>query len=168
MSSIIADILRSANSIVQGHLVTIREFFQKPVTEQYPDERLPRMEGYRGHPTLLVEPETGRPKCTACGACARACPNNAIELEGMKAEDGRRLPAKYRLDMTRCLVCNLCVEACPFDALAMSREYELVSWDREGLILDMPDLLRAGAKEQGLTYPLPVKAPVVEKEGEKA
>lgn len=158
MRSILADIVRAANSIVQGHLVTIREFFKKPVTLQYPEERWALPEGYRGHPALLVEPETGRPKCTACGACVRACPNNAIELEGMKAEDGRRLPSKYRLDLTRCLVCNLCVEACPFDALTMSREYELVSYDREGLVLDLPELLRAGAKEQGLTYPLEVKA----------
>lgn len=45
-------------------------------------------------------------ECIACGACAEACPVNAI-AEG----DG-----KYNINADECIECGACAEACPVDA----------------------------------------------------
>ena len=44
--------------------------------------------------------------CIACGACADACPAEAIS-EG----DG-----KYVIDADKCLDCGACADACPVEA----------------------------------------------------
>lgn len=45
------------------------------------------------------------PNCIHCGACARACPREAIEMKGKP-----RLPA---VDAARCIGCGACQHACP-------------------------------------------------------
>ena len=47
-------------------------------------------------------------ECIGCGACAEACPVNAI-AEG----DG-----KYEINADECIECGACAEACPVDAPA--------------------------------------------------
>lgn len=45
--------------------------------------------------------------CDQCGACAEACPVDAIEqVEGV-----------YRVDETECIACMECVTACPRDVM---------------------------------------------------
>lgn len=44
--------------------------------------------------------------CIACGACADACPVNAIS-----EKDG-----KYVINADECLDCGACAEACPVEA----------------------------------------------------
>lgn len=46
-------------------------------------------------------------QCTGCGECARACPDDAVEVEGDLA----------RIDRERCVGCGLCVRACPTGAI---------------------------------------------------
>ena len=46
--------------------------------------------------------------CIACGACAEACPVNAIS-EG----DG-----KYVIDAEACVSCGACAEGCPVGAIS--------------------------------------------------
>jgi Fe-S-cluster-containing hydrogenase component 2 len=45
-------------------------------------------------------------RCTACGACAAACPFGAISLDG----DGRPLV---------CVYCGICARYCPHGVLAL-------------------------------------------------
>ena len=47
--------------------------------------------------------------CTQCGECARACPNDAVQMD----EEGRRH------DRRRCSGCGQCVLACPAEALEL-------------------------------------------------
>jgi dissimilatory sulfite reductase (desulfoviridin) alpha/beta subunit len=46
-------------------------------------------------------------RCTGCGECARACPDDAVEVEDDLA----------RIDRERCIGCGLCVRACPTGAI---------------------------------------------------
>lgn len=69
----------------------------------------------------LVDPE----KCTACGACAAACPETVAGgfEEGLffrKAIDkdfARAVPDVYSIDEKACTRCGACVEACPVGAI---------------------------------------------------
>ncbi|MBQ8331952.1 MAG: 4Fe-4S binding protein [Clostridia bacterium] len=47
-------------------------------------------------------------ECIACGACAEACPVNAI-AEG---------DSKYDINADECIECGACAEACPVSAPA--------------------------------------------------
>lgn len=54
-------------------------------------------------------------RCTLCGACAAACPTNALRLD--EAVEGTVL----RHDPAGCVACARCVRACPEQALDVSR-----------------------------------------------
>ncbi|HHY95312.1 MAG TPA: NADH-quinone oxidoreductase subunit I [Firmicutes bacterium] len=136
-------IMKSAWTLLVGMSITLRELLSPPVTVQYPDRRPHLSPLFRGHPVLLST-EEGKLKCTACMACARACPVDAISIEGVRGEDRKMYPKSWFLNMGRCLQCNLCVEACPFDALGMSPRFETAVDSPEGLIYDLPTLQELG------------------------
>ena len=68
-------------------------------------------------------PEVDEEKCTACGACVKACPRNIIELR-KKGPKGRRVfvscvnKDKGAVSMKACKVscigCGKCEKECPF------------------------------------------------------
>jgi NADH-quinone oxidoreductase subunit I len=113
-------------------------------TLQYPFEKYEMYPRFRGALVQLRDPETGQYRCTACGACQRACPHGVISIETEGKGKERKL-LSYTWDMGRCIYCRLCVEACPFDAIEMSRLYEFTSITKDQ-ILDMDDLLELGEK----------------------
>jgi NADH-quinone oxidoreductase subunit I len=110
-------------------------------TVQYPEERYEMFPRFRG-PIMQLRDETGKPNCTACGACERACPHGVITIE-TEGKGKDRVLKMYRYDMGRCIFCRLCVEACPFDAIEMSREYELSRYTND-FVLYYDDLLALG------------------------
>lgn len=141
--ALVLDTWKAARSMFKGLGVTIREFFSPPVTVQYPDQR-PRISPlFRGHPVLLSD-EAGKLKCTACMACARACPVGSISIESARGEDRKMYPKAWNLNMGRCLQCNLCVEACPFAALGMGTRFETAVDSPDGLIYDLETLAELG------------------------
>ncbi|MDY0390434.1 NuoI/complex I 23 kDa subunit family protein [Desulfobulbus oligotrophicus] len=129
------DIIYGGKSLLTGLAITAREFFSPVVTEQYPYEVPTMTPLFRGHTELIGNEETGLPNCVVCGACPRACPSNCITLEGKKAESGKgRVLTRYILDFSKCSLCGLCVESCKFNALRFSRDYNLVSFDKDDFI----------------------------------
>jgi cobalt-precorrin 5A hydrolase len=49
------------------------------------------------------------PACTACGACLRTCPENAL----------RPAPRRPAVIAIRCTSCGECIEICPTDAITL-------------------------------------------------
>ncbi len=103
-------------------------------TVQYPKEKLPLPENYRGFPFQVVDPETGKTRCTACGICAQACPPQCIWI--VRATDpetgkARREPAEFYVDLSICMSCGFCAEFCPFDAIKMGHNYEITAYRRD-------------------------------------
>jgi len=153
-------------SIVKGHIVTIVNFFRPKVTLQYPDVRWELPDGYRGLPTLPVDPETGQDVCIGCGACVRACPTQLITVETHMTEEKKRVVDSFTMNIGLCMFCGLCAEACPVDALCMSKHYELAAFSREELIYDRAKLNEMG----GVREPKPEAEdaePVASEEGAK-
>ena len=139
--------------IVKGLAVTSRHFFRNlrgfvtgknrsDFVVQYPEERVDYPDAFRGMP-VLVQLDDGNPKCVACGLCEFACPTDCIsivpgELEGSRIE---RYPEAFSIDLARCMFCGLCEEACPEEAIVMSREVELCTFDRPGMLFEKEQLL---------------------------
>lgn len=114
--------------------------YQRPAevtTEQYPLERPPVAERFRGAPRLNIHPESGETLCISCNLCALACPENLIVVISERNEQTRRKDlVQFTYDLSRCMFCGLCEDACPVDALELTRDFEMASYTREGQIWD--------------------------------
>lgn len=122
-SDYVSNIWQAVKSTVVGMRITGKYLMQKPITVQYPDERMPIPDRYRGIHYLEQE------KCIECLACARACPIDCIEMEAVR--HGKELEwISFTLDYQKCMFCELCVYPCPKDCIHMGTEFAFVSFDR--------------------------------------
>ncbi|WP_126973077.1 NADH-quinone oxidoreductase subunit NuoI [Gynurincola endophyticus] len=134
-------------NIAKGMMITLKHFFKKKPTFQYPEQKRPFSKVFRGlH--ILNRDEEGRERCTACGLCAVACPAEAITMEAAERLPGEehlyreeKYAAKYEINMLRCIFCGLCEEACPKDAVYLSETFAPANYNRKGFIYGKPDLL---------------------------
>jgi len=84
--------------LIKGLSVTLRRCFSKPNTVEYPEERLPVGPMFRGGTIDL-----NLDKCIACGLCAMACPNSAIDLATEKPKAAKRFcPAIFITSRSVC------------------------------------------------------------------
>ena len=134
-------------SIAKGLMITLKHFFSKKATINYPEEKRPFSPVFRGlH--VLNRDEEDRENCTACGLCALACPAEAITMEAAERLPGEenlyreeKYAAKYEINMLRCIFCGFCEEACPKDAVYLSQTVPPASFDRKNFIYSKEDLL---------------------------
>jgi len=130
--------------LIAGFGVTFRHMFRKPVTVNYPDEKVPVFPKYRGKQVLMRD-EAGLEKCVACGLCAVACPADAIYLEAAENDGsiaaGPRFAKVYQINKMRCIYCGYCEEACPVSAIFMGKDYELAVYSKDQFVWDKEDLL---------------------------
>jgi NADH-quinone oxidoreductase subunit I len=135
--------------VAKGMLTTISHLAKRPVTIQYPEERLEMPIWTRGRPRLIYEVDTGELRCTACGACALACPVDVIKIEQHPSPIKGKILDRFDIDMAGCIECALCVEACPFRAITMAPDFELAAtFDRASdLVFDMYELRIPGTPE---------------------
>lgn len=92
---------------------------------------------------IKINPETGIPevdeeKCTACGACVKACPKKVIELRN-KGPKGRRVFVscvnKDKGGIARkacsaaCIGCGKCQKVCPFGAIKVENNLAYIDFE---------------------------------------
>jgi NAD(P)H-quinone oxidoreductase subunit I len=123
--------LQAAKYIGQGLSVTFDHMKRRPVTVQYPYEKLIPSERYRGRIHYEFD------KCISCEVCVRVCPINlpVVDWEFDKKSKKKKLK-HYSIDFGVCIFCGNCVEYCPTNCLSMTEEYELASYDRHELNYD--------------------------------
>ena len=127
-------------TLLIGMRTSIRVYFRKNVTEQYPENRHTTLHIPERHRGTLVMPhdENNQHRCVACGLFQMACPNGTIKVtsEMVEGEDGkkRKVLVNYEYDLGSCMFCELCVNACPHDAIRFSNEFENAVFQREKLL----------------------------------
>jgi len=139
---------RFARTMLLGELalgmsLTLKYFFRKKVTIDYPHERFPLSPRFKGEHGLRRYPN-GEERCIACKLCEAVCPALAITIEAEPREDGSRRTTRYDIDMTKCIYCGLCEEACPVDAIVEGPNLEFAAETREELMYDKQKLLDNG------------------------
>jgi len=137
-------------AVWNGFKVTIRHFWRKKVTMQYPEARWVVPERYRGAP-YLVKDQEGNTKCVSCQLCEFVCPPKAISITppgptGPPADrrNAEKLPLEFEINMLRCIFCGLCEEVCPEEAIFLMRDYALTGRSREELVYNKQKLLELG------------------------
>lgn len=131
--------------LLKGLAFTLRQFFSRPITLQYPEEKVDPAKRWRGiH--YFEKDENGRLKCVACGLCMAICPSQCISIVTAEGQDGRRYPLTYELDALRCIYCGYCEEACPVNALFLGKNYEWVEPSRAPFLLNTEKLLEEKKK----------------------
>jgi NADH-quinone oxidoreductase subunit I len=131
---------------IRAMLVTLTYLFRKPVTVQYPKQKVlvyPRLRGRHE----LQRHEDGLEKCVGCGLCAAICPSRAIYVEAGENTDthrvspGERYAQLYEINFTRCVFCGFCEEACPTGAIKLGHEFALTRRSRGDLVMNKEVLL---------------------------
>ena len=129
--------------IFRGMALTMKYFFKKPVTINYPYEKGPLSPRFRGEHALRRYPN-GEERCIACKLCEAICPALAITIEAEERDDGSRRTTRYDIDMTKCIYCGMCQEACPVDAIVEGPNFEFATESRAELFYDKDKLLANG------------------------
>ncbi len=129
--------------LISGMAVTLRYFFRRKVTLNYPYEKGPLSPRFRGELALRRYPN-GEERCIACKLCEAACPALAITIEAEPRDDGSRRTTRYDVDMTKCIYVGYCQDACPVDAIVLGPNFEFATETHEELLYDKQKLLANG------------------------
>jgi len=127
-------------ALIGGFKITLRHFFRKKITMQYPEEKWVVPEGYRGAP-YLVKDQEGNTKCVSCQLCEFVCPPKAIKIippgpAGEKADrpNSEKMPQEFEINMLRCIFCGYCQEVCPEEAIFLQNQYSMTGYTREEMV----------------------------------
>lgn len=123
--------VQAAKYIGQGLSVTFDHMQRRPVTVQYPYEKLIPSERYRGRIHFEFD------KCISCEVCVRVCPINLPVVDWEFNKESKKKQLKhYSIDFGVCIFCANCIEYCPTNCLSATEEYELAAYDRHELNYD--------------------------------
>ncbi len=145
--------------LLSGMWLTLKYFFRRKVTLNYPYEKGVLSPRFRGEHALRRYPN-GEERCIACKLCEAICPAQAITIEAEAREDGSRRTTRYDIDMMKCIYCGFCEESCPVDAIVEGPNFEFATETREELMYNKEKLLANGDRwENEIAQRLAADAP---------
>jgi NADH-quinone oxidoreductase subunit I len=131
--------------LLKGMGVTGGHLFSRKITVQYPEEKTPQSNRFRGLHALRRYPN-GEERCIACKLCEAVCPALAITIEAEERADGTRRTTRYDIDLFKCIYCGFCEESCPVDSIVETRIFEYAFENRGENIMTKEMLLEIGDK----------------------
>ncbi len=129
--------------LFQGLAVTWRHMLQPKVTLNYPEEKTPKSNRFRGLHALRRYPN-GEERCIACKLCEAVCPALAITIDSEQRDDGTRRTTRYDIDLFKCIYCGFCEESCPVDSIVETDFHEYHFENRGENIVNKQQLLALG------------------------
>jgi NADH-quinone oxidoreductase subunit I len=129
--------------LLAGMGLTGKRLFSPKITVQYPEEKTPQSNRFRGLHALRRYPN-GEERCIACKLCEAVCPALAITIEAEEREDGTRRTTRYDIDLFKCIYCGFCEESCPVDSIVETRNFEYTFEHRGENIMTKDKLLGIG------------------------
>jgi len=133
----------------QGMWLTLKNMFRPKITVNYPEEKTPQSNRFRGLHALRRYPN-GEERCIACKLCEAVCPALAITIESDVSNDGTRRTTRYDIDLFKCIYCGFCEEACPVDAIVETRLHEYHMEERGENIMSKDKLLAIGDRYEAM------------------
>jgi NADH-quinone oxidoreductase subunit I len=134
-------------AILKGMSITLKHFFSKKATINYPEQKREFSKVYRGQ-HVLKRDDLGRERCTACGLCAVSCPAEAITMVAAERKPGEehlyreeKYATIYEINMIRCIYCGDCEEACPKEAIFLTDRIVASQYERQPFIYGKDILL---------------------------
>jgi NADH-quinone oxidoreductase subunit I len=129
--------------LFQGSSVTGKYFFRPKFTINYPEEKTPKSNRFRGLHALRRYPN-GEERCIACKLCEAVCPALAITIDSTQRDDGTRRTTRYEIDLFKCIYCGFCEESCPVDSIVETDIHEFHLENRGENIMTKEQLLAVG------------------------
>ena len=129
--------------LLVGLRVTLKYFFKKKTTVQFPEEQTPISPRFRGMLALRRYPN-GEERCIACKLCEAVCPALAITIESESRDDGSRRTTRYDIDAFKCINCGLCEESCQVDSIVVTPIHHYHISERGQNIMTKEKLLAVG------------------------
>ena len=112
INSYIKEAFNAGEYLYNGLSVTFDHLRRRPVTVQYPYEKLIPSERYRGRIHYEFD------KCIACEVCVRVCPINLPVVDWvMNKETKKKELRNYSIDFGVCIFCLLYTSPSPRDRL---------------------------------------------------
>lgn len=110
-------------------------------------------------------PEVDEEKCTACGACVKACPKGIIELRNKGPKNRRIFVSCINKDKggvakkacsVACIGCTKCYQVCEFDAITMANNLAYIDYNKCKLCRKCVDVCPTNAIHE-INFPIKVK-----------
>jgi NADH-quinone oxidoreductase subunit I len=133
--------------LLKGLGLTGRRMFSRKITVQYPEEKTPQSNRFRGLHALRRYPN-GEERCIACKLCEAVCPALAITIEAEERADGTRRTTRYDIDLFKCIYCGFCEESCPVDSIVETRVFEYAFENRGENVMTKEMLLEIGDRHE--------------------
>ncbi len=130
--------------LLQGMWVTLRHIARPKITVQYPDEKTPISDSFKGKHAQNMYAD-GSERCVACKLCEASCPSKSITVE-IDVKDGVRYAKRYEIDQFTCIYCGECVNACPEKAIVQTPEHEYQLFAGEEKVMKKEEMLKLGKK----------------------
>jgi NADH-quinone oxidoreductase subunit I len=129
--------------LMKGLSVTFRYMLRPKYTINYPEEKIPKSNRFRGLHALRRYPN-GEERCIACKLCEAVCPALAITIDSEAREDGSRRTTRYDIDLFKCIYCGFCEESCPVDSIVETHIHEYHFEQRGENVVNKAKLLAIG------------------------
>lgn len=142
MDKVVDDLI----ALGKGLRITFKNYLEKPVTKQYPEESREIPKRARGR-HVLHRYEDDQERCVGCLLCQGTCPAGAIYIEAEENDPanpvskGERHAKVFDVDLLRCIYCGHCEMACPTNAITLENNTALAGYTRDSLLMHKEDLL---------------------------